>query len=55
MLEDIKIKTLKKSQLSEDDKRVRVTVHMGTCGIASGAKDVFDTFKGLVRESKARM
>ncbi len=54
MLEDIKIKTLKKSQLSEDDKRVRVTVHMGTCGIASGAKDVFDTFKGLVRESKAR-
>ena len=29
--------------LRDGDRRVKVTVHMGTCGIASGAKEVMDT------------
>ena len=28
----------------DDDKAVQVTVHMGTCGIAAGARDVIATF-----------
>jgi NADP-reducing hydrogenase subunit HndB len=29
--------------LRDGDRRVKVTVHMGTCGIASGAKEVMDS------------
>mgnify|MGYP001168678551 CR=1 FL=1 len=50
-LEDIKNEVLEKGRFKKADKRVRVTVHMGTCGIASGAKDVLDTFKGLLKDS----
>lgn len=42
-LKKIKEKVLAESALKEGDRRVRVTVHMGTCGIASGAKAVLDT------------
>jgi NADH-quinone oxidoreductase subunit F len=35
-----KIKEEYQAELSKDDKRIRVTVHMGTCGIAAGAKDI---------------
>jgi NADP-reducing hydrogenase subunit HndB len=28
----------------DDDKAIQVTVHMGTCGIAAGARDVIATF-----------
>jgi NADH:ubiquinone oxidoreductase subunit F (NADH-binding)/(2Fe-2S) ferredoxin len=53
-LNDIKNKALKMGQLDINDKKARITVHMGTCGIASGAKDVLDTFKKLVKESKTK-
>ncbi|MEA2101315.1 MAG: (2Fe-2S) ferredoxin domain-containing protein [Thermodesulfobacteriota bacterium] len=33
-------------------KRVRVTVHMGTCGIASGAKEILDTIMDEIDENK---
>jgi len=33
----------KEMSLRDGDRRVKVTVHMGTCGIASGAKEVMDT------------
>ena len=36
--------------LRDGDRRVKVTVHMGTCGIASGAKEVMDT---LLQEIEA--
>ena len=30
--------------LREGEGRVRITVHMGTCGIASGAREIMRTF-----------
>jgi NADP-reducing hydrogenase subunit HndB len=49
-LKKIKEKVLKDMSLREGDRRVKVTVHMGTCGIASGAKEVWDT---LLQEIEA--
>lgn len=37
--------------LREGDRRVKVTVHMGTCGIAAGARDVMDALMGEISES----
>ena len=42
-LKKIKEKVQKEMSLREGGRRVKVTVHMGTCGIASGAKAVMDT------------
>jgi NADP-reducing hydrogenase subunit HndB len=42
-LKKIKEKVLAETALREGHQRVKVTVHMGTCGIASGAKEVLDT------------
>ena len=37
--------------LNLGEARVRITVHLGTCGIASGAAPVLQTFKGLLAEA----
>ncbi len=42
-LKKIKEKVHKEMSLRDGDRRVKVTVHMGTCGIASGAKEVMDS------------
>jgi NADP-reducing hydrogenase subunit HndB len=42
-LKKIKEKVHKEMALRDGQRRVKVTVHMGTCGIASGAKEVMDT------------
>ena len=42
-LKKIKEKVHAEMALREGDRRVKVTVHMGTCGIASGAREVLDT------------
>jgi NADP-reducing hydrogenase subunit HndB len=42
-LKKIKEKIHKEMSLRDGKRRVKVTVHMGTCGIASGAKEVMDT------------
>ena len=42
-LKKIKEKVHKEMTLRDGARRVKVTVHMGTCGIASGAKEVMDT------------
>jgi NADP-reducing hydrogenase subunit HndB len=42
-LKKIKDKVHKEMSLRDGERRVKVTVHMGTCGIASGAKEVMDT------------
>lgn len=34
--------------------RVKITVHMGTCGIAAGARDVMTAFLDLIQESGVR-
>lgn len=53
-LKKIKNQTLEIQSLDDTKNRKRITVHMGTCGIASGAQDVLHTFKKLVRESKEK-
>ncbi|RPH87913.1 MAG: (2Fe-2S) ferredoxin domain-containing protein, partial [Deltaproteobacteria bacterium] len=47
----IKEKVHKEMSLRDGDRRVKVTVHMGTCGIASGAKEVMDTLLGEIDEA----
>jgi len=42
-LKKIKEKVHSETALRDGFKRVKVTVHMGTCGIASGAKEVMDS------------
>lgn len=42
-LKKIKEKVHAEMSLREGDRRVKVTVHMGTCGIAAGAREVMDT------------
>lgn len=49
---DIKNKTLEANKLK--DSNVKITVHMGTCGIASGAKDVLSAFRTLNKDSKRK-
>ncbi len=42
-LKKIKEKVHADMSLRDGDRRVKITVHMGTCGIASGAREVLDT------------
>lgn len=42
-LKKIKEKVQKEDLFRAGQKRIKVTVHMGTCGIASGAKEILDT------------
>jgi len=52
----IKIKkhTLAKRELSKTGKKVRITVHMGTCGIASGAQKIMDTLTKEIEKGKQK-
>jgi len=49
-LQKIKDKTRRTTQLREGAGRAKVTVHMGTCGIAAGARDIMDTVLKVVEE-----
>lgn len=46
-LKKIKEKVQAETSLRDGVRRVKITVHMGTCGIASGAREVMDA---LIRE-----
>ncbi|MBA7611213.1 Ferredoxin--NADP reductase [subsurface metagenome] len=52
----IKIKkhTLAKRELSKKGKRIRITVHMGTCGIASGAQKIMDALTKEIKKRKQK-
>lgn len=50
-LKKIKEKVLKEDLFRTGSKRVKINVHMGTCGIASGAKEIFDTVLSEITES----
>lgn len=50
-LKKIKDKVHAETALREGDRRVRVTVHMGTCGIASGAREVMDALIRAIEEA----
>ena len=51
-LKKIKEKVHKEMSLRDGDRRVKVTVHMGTCGIASGAKEVMDALLQEIESEK---
>jgi NADP-reducing hydrogenase subunit HndB len=42
------------TNLREGAGRVKITVHMGTCGIASGARDIMSAFLKAIDESDAK-
>ena len=50
-LKKIKERVHAETALREGDRRVRVTVHMGTCGIASGAREVMDALIRAIEEA----
>jgi NADP-reducing hydrogenase subunit HndB len=51
-LQKIKNRVHAETALRDGFNRVKVTVHMGTCGIASGAKEVMDSLMGEIEEAK---
>ncbi|HRT71366.1 MAG TPA: (2Fe-2S) ferredoxin domain-containing protein [Syntrophales bacterium] len=50
-LKKIKEKVQAETSLREGQRRVKVTVHMGTCGIASGAREVLDALMKEIEET----
>ena len=52
-LKKIKEKVVAETSLREGHRRVKATVHMGTCGIASGAKEVMDALMDEIGASGA--
>jgi NADP-reducing hydrogenase subunit HndB len=42
------------TQLREGAGRVKITVHMGTCGIASGAREILTTFMNEIENVDAK-
>ena len=50
-LKRIKEQTTKSTALRQGGARVKVTVHMGTCGIASGARDVMNVLMQEMAEA----
>jgi NADP-reducing hydrogenase subunit HndB len=40
--------------IRESEGRAKVTVHMGTCGIAAGARDIMDTLLDEIHKSKVK-
>lgn len=49
-LKKIKEKVHVDTALREGGARVKVTVHMGTCGIASGAREVLEALMNVIGE-----
>ncbi|MEA2039789.1 MAG: (2Fe-2S) ferredoxin domain-containing protein [Thermodesulfobacteriota bacterium] len=52
-LKKIKDSINKTVRLQESAQRVKITVHMGTCGVAAGAQTIMDTFVEKIKESGA--
>jgi len=51
-LAKIREKTKSLMTIRESEGRARVTVHMGTCGIAAGARDIMDALLGEIGKAK---
>lgn len=49
-LKKIKDRVHAETALRESDRRAKITVHMGTCGIASGARDVMEALMTAIEE-----
>ncbi len=50
-LKKIKEKTAKETSLRDGPANIKVTVHMGTCGIAAGARDVMSSLMEEMAEA----
>ncbi|HPQ44008.1 MAG TPA: (2Fe-2S) ferredoxin domain-containing protein [Syntrophales bacterium] len=50
-LKKIKERVQGETALRAGERRVKVTVHMGTCGIAAGAREVMDTLMSEIEEA----
>ena len=50
-LKKIKERAKKETALREGEATVKITVHMGTCGIAAGAREVMDALLTEVAEA----
>lgn len=50
-LKKIKERVHAETALREGDRRAKITVHMGTCGIASGARNVMEALMGAMEET----
>ena len=50
-LAKIREKTKSLMTIRESEGRARITVHMGTCGIAAGARDIMDTLLGEISKA----
>ena len=53
-LQDIRERARRTTLLREGAGRVKITVHMGTCGIAAGARDVMDSLLDEIGKKKVR-
>lgn len=51
-LAKIREKTKSLMTIREGEGRARVTVHMGTCGIAAGARDIMDALLDEISKAK---
>ena len=47
-LQKIKEQTLRTTKLRVGEARARITVHMGTCGIAAGARNIMDAVMEII-------
>lgn len=52
-LKNIKERERKRMVLREGEFRAKVTIHMGTCGIAAGARDVMSVFRDEIARIEA--
>ena len=53
-LERIRERMARTMSLRNGDARVKITVHMGTCGIAAGARKIMSTLLALVEEKDSK-
>jgi NADP-reducing hydrogenase subunit HndB len=53
-LAKIREKTKSLMTIRESEGRARVTVHMGTCGIAAGARDIMDVLLTEIAKAKVQ-
>ena len=53
-LADIREKTRSRLDIRENGGRAKVTVHLGTCGIAAGANDILDALLDEMGKNKVR-
>lgn len=53
-LAKIKERMLRTTSLREGAGHVKITVHMGTCGIAAGARKIMNTFMAQLEKSGAK-